>query len=63
MGGIYGNGTLNRRVNLFLLKLTIAGEAAYNQAPRNPENTVHDSKRLIGREFNDPVVQVCLKLI
>ncbi|OMJ73282.1 hypothetical protein SteCoe_28064 [Stentor coeruleus] len=38
------------------------GDYAYNQAIRNPENTVFNTKRLIGREFDDPVVQADIKL-
>ena len=37
------------------------GDAAKNQVARNPENTVFDAKRLIGRKFNDPIVQADLK--
>ncbi|KEH22487.1 putative Heat shock protein 70 family [Medicago truncatula] len=33
------------------------GDSAKNQAAMNPENTVFDAKRLIGRKFSDPVVQ------
>jgi heat shock protein 5 len=33
------------------------GDAAKNQAPQNPENTVFDAKRLIGREFSESDVQ------
>ncbi|BEJ17040.1 hypothetical protein CspHIS471_0604410 [Cutaneotrichosporon sp. HIS471] len=35
----------------------LIGEAAKNQAPQNPENTVFDAKRLVGRDFKDPDVQ------
>lgn len=38
------------------------GEAAKNQVARNPENTVFDAKRLIGRKFNETIVQNDMKL-
>jgi len=38
------------------------GDAAKNQATVNPENTVFDVKRLIGRRFNDKSVQSDIKL-
>merc|ERR1712054_110101 len=38
------------------------GDAAKNQVARNPENTVFDAKRLIGRKFADPIVQSDIKL-
>eukprot|EP00933_Yihiella_yeosuensis_P041762 TRINITY_DN3616_c0_g2_i1.p1 TRINITY_DN3616_c0_g2~~TRINITY_DN3616_c0_g2_i1.p1 ORF type:complete len:646 (-),score=160.13 TRINITY_DN3616_c0_g2_i1:251-2188(-) len=39
----------------------LIGDAAKNQVARNPENTVFDAKRLIGRKFNESVVQQDLK--
>ena len=35
----------------------LIGDAAKNQVAMNPTNTVFDAKRLIGRKFNDAVVQ------
>ncbi|KAK2413850.1 heat shock cognate 70 kDa protein [Trifolium repens] len=35
----------------------LVGDAAKNQAASNPENTVFDAKRLIGRKFSDSFVQ------
>lgn len=35
----------------------LIGDAAKNQAAANPENTVFDAKRLIGRKFTDSEVQ------
>jgi len=40
----------------------LIGDAAKNQAAANPTNTVFDAKRLIGRKYNDPVVQSEKKL-
>merc|ERR1719487_1562117 len=34
----------------------LIGDAAKNQVAMNPHNTVFDAKRLIGRNFSDPVV-------
>ncbi len=39
----------------------IIGDGAKNQAAMNPENTVYDAKRLIGRKFDDPTVQSDIK--
>jgi len=39
----------------------LIGGAAKNQGNVNPENTVFDAKRLIGRRFSDPVVQGDMK--
>jgi len=41
----------------------LIGEAAKNQATLNPENTVFDVKRLIGRNYADPEVQRDAKLM
>lgn len=39
----------------------LVGDAAKNQVAMNPENTVFDAKRLIGRKFADPTVQSDMK--
>jgi L1 cell adhesion molecule like protein len=39
----------------------LIGDAAKNQVAMNPENTVFDAKRLIGRRFSDPSVQADMK--
>lgn len=41
----------------------LIGEAAKNQAPLNPERTVFDVKRLIGRKFDDPEVQRDIRMV
>ncbi|KIM27114.1 hypothetical protein M408DRAFT_71672 [Serendipita vermifera MAFF 305830] len=35
----------------------LIGDAAKNQLTTNPENTIFDTKRLIGHEHTDPIVQ------
>ena len=40
----------------------LIGDAAKNQAARNPTNTVFDAKRLIGRKYQDDTVQSDIKL-
>ncbi|RVE70076.1 hypothetical protein OJAV_G00083850 [Oryzias javanicus] len=39
----------------------LIGDAAKNQVALNPSNTVFDAKRLIGRRFDEPVVQADMK--
>ena len=39
----------------------LVGDAAKNQLTSNPENTVFDAKRLIGREWTDKSVQNDIK--
>jgi L1 cell adhesion molecule like protein len=39
----------------------LIGDSAKNQANMNPKNTVHDAKRLLGREFSDVHVQKDIK--
>ncbi|XWS11696.1 hypothetical protein CRYUN_Cryun37aG0021100 [Craigia yunnanensis] len=39
----------------------LIGDAAKNQVAMNPQNTVFDAKRLIGRRFSDPSVQSDMK--
>ena len=39
----------------------LVGNAAKNQSSQNPENTIYDAKRLIGRLFNDSATQSDIK--
>ena len=41
----------------FTDKERLVGDTAYNQATKNPVNTVFDVKRFIGRRMADPNVQ------
>ena len=35
----------------------IIGESTRKKISRNKENTIYDSKRLIGRLYNDPIIE------
>ena len=39
----------------------LVGDAAKNQCAMNPQNTVFDAKRMIGRKFSDPTIQKDMK--
>ena len=41
----------------------LVGQSAKRQAVTNPENTVYAVKRLIGRRFEDDVVQKDIKMV
>lgn len=41
----------------------LIGNGAKNQAAQNPENTIYDSKRLLGRNYNDSNVQRDIKML
>ncbi|RWR76778.1 heat shock cognate protein 2-like protein [Cinnamomum micranthum f. kanehirae] len=56
-----GNRTTPSHV-AFTDRERLIGEAAMNQAPMNPNNSVFDVKRLIGRRFDDVFVQNDIKL-
>ena len=51
-----GNNTTPSYV-AFTEEERLIGDAAKNQVARNPKNTVFDAKRLIGRKFNERIVQ------
>jgi len=39
----------------------LIGDGAKINASLNPLNTIYDAKRIIGRDYDDPVVQECIK--
>ena len=46
----------------FTDKERLIGDSAKNQVAQNPENTIFDAKRLIGRKFSDKKLQSDIKL-
>uniref|UniRef100_A0A1I7WWL6 Heat shock protein 70 n=1 Tax=Heterorhabditis bacteriophora TaxID=37862 RepID=A0A1I7WWL6_HETBA len=68
--GVYQNGKIlaNQEGNkttpsyvAFTDSERLVGDAAKDQAARNPQNTIFDAKRLIGRDYGDPKVQEDLR--
>jgi heat shock protein 1/8 len=57
-----GNRTTPSHV-AFTKEERIIGDGAKNQISQNPENTIYDAKRLIGRKFSDPKLQSDIKLL
>ena len=55
-----GNRTTPSYVS-FTDKERLIGDSAKNASSQNPTNTVYDTKRLIGREFNDSLLQEDMK--
>ncbi|CAG2188607.1 HSPA1s [Mytilus edulis] len=56
-----GNRTTPSYYVAFTDNKRLIGDAAKNQVPMNPVNTVFDAKRLIGRKFTDTTVQSDMK--
>ena len=72
--GVYKNGAVEIIPNDYGNRITpsyvvfsdserLVGDAAKNQATINPEKTIFDVKRLIGRKFSDKSVQADKKLV
>ena len=57
-----GKNTTNSVVS-FTDDGTLTGQAANSQRMINPENTIFEFKRLIGRKFDDPEIQKLTKIV
>lgn len=67
--GVYRNGKVEiiqndqgNRITPSVVAFTkdgerLIGDAAKNQLASNPEHTVFDVKRILGREFDDPLIE------
>lgn len=72
--GVFKNGTVDiiandqgNRITPSYVSFTdderLIGDAAKNASNQSPLNTIYEIKRMIGREFNDPILQRDLKLL
>lgn len=59
MNGCMSASAIRERV--FTKLLCSIGDSAKNAFHSNPQNTVFDAKRLIGRKFDDPELQKDMK--
>ncbi len=72
--GVFQNGTVEIIANdqgnritpsyvCFQDEERLIGDAAKNASNQNPVNTIYEIKRMIGRDFKDPILQRDLKLL
>ncbi|GFR02178.1 heat shock protein 70 B2 [Trichonephila clavata] len=64
--GVFQHGNEEKTANdqkyvAFIETERLIGDAAKSQVALNPENTIFDAKRLIGRKYDDPKIQQDLK--
>ena len=62
---VISNGLGNRTMPSYVAfadSERLVGEAAKNQCAMNPKNTIFDAKRMIGRMWDDPVLQKDIKM-
>lgn len=71
--GIYQNGNVEIIANdqgnrttpswVSFSEERLVGDAAKNSSGNNAQNTIYEIKRMIGRDFNDPILQNDMKLL